>query len=302
MQKAGMITLFCSLLWLAGMGTAAAGGHADIDNVFATAKRAGDGDRFNYWGEAPPRSSYVVSSRRPGEWDDRLLWAQNENESAEEDWEDEWGEDETVAEEIPDPLLPWNWMWFHFNDKFFLYVWEPLAEGYGYVVPEVARRGVRNFFTNLTTPVRLVNCLLQGKWDDAGNETARFLINTTAGILGFGDPAYEKYGPPKDEDFGQTLGYWGLNDGFFLTWPFLGPSSLRDTIGFVADGYLHPVSYIDGNPHKTTPTKIAIRAYDIFNRTSLQIGEYEKLRNMALDPYIAIRNIYFQNRQKKIAE
>jgi phospholipid-binding lipoprotein MlaA len=302
MQKVGIMIFACSLFWLVGTTAAADDGHADIERVFTVSEQTADGDNFESWGASPQRTTYVAPQGTAGPWDDRTLFAQNKNESAEDDWEDEWDDEETAAEEIPDPLLPWNWMWFHFNDKFFLYVWEPLAEGYGYVVPKVARKGVRNFFTNLTTPIRLVNCLLQGKWDDAGNETARFLINTTAGVLGFGDPARKDYGPPKDEDFGQTLGYWGLNDGFFLTWPFLGPSSLRDTIGFLADGYLHPVSYIDGNPTKTTTTKIAIRAYEKFNATSFQIGEYEKLRGMALDPYIAIRNMYFQNRQRKIAE
>ena len=84
--------------------------------------------------------------------------------------------------------------------------------------------------------------------------------------------------------------------------PFIGPSSLRDGIGFYADGYLHPVSYLDGKPYKTKWYKIAIRAFEKFNETSFQIGEYDKLKGMALDPYVAIRNAWWQNRKKKIAE
>ncbi len=307
MRKAGLFILVSVAIWLSGAMAALAGGHEDFDKVFSSAVRAQDDEKFEHWGATPARNVYSVSEEQRYQrhqsplWA-QSLWAQNDNTSAEDEWADEWEDDEGLADEIPDPLMAWNWMWFTFNDKFFLYLWEPLAEGYSIVVPEVARKGVRNFFSNLTTPIRLVNCMLQGKWDDAGNESARFLINTTAGVLGFGDPALEEYGPPKDEDLGQTLGYWGLNDGFFLTWPFLGPSSLRDTIGMVGDGFLNPVSWIDGKPHRTTPTKIAIRAYEKFNETSFQIGEYEKLRGMALDPYIAIRNIYWQNRQKKIAE
>ncbi len=303
MHRAGIIILTCVAVWLAGTTAATAASPSEFDNLFSTSKRASDNEAFEYWGQAPPQNSYIVPDSQRYRRERPTLWAQNANESAEEDWGDDWEEDmEGVDDEIPDPLMPWNWMWFTFNDNFYTYLWEPLAKGYGKVVPEPARQGVRNFFSNLTTPIRLVNCLLQGKWEDAGNETARFLINTTAGVLGFGDPAFKDYGPPKDEDFGQTLGYWGLNDGFFLTWPFLGPSSLRDTIGFVADGYLHPVSYLDGKPYKTKWYKIAIRGYEKFNETSFQIGEYDRLKGMALDPYVAIRNIYYQNRQKKIAE
>ena len=323
MQKAIIVLSICFLVFLAGIWPAMAGGYADIDKVFSTSKHASDRDDVENWEETSP-----VWAGTSDQAENAMLWAANTNPPAatggddewddeaaaggddewddedEEDWGDEWDEDgdESVAEEIPDPLMGLNWLFFQFNDKFYLYLWEPLAKGYGYVVPEVARRGVKNFFSNLTTPIRLVNCLLQGKWEDAGNETARFLINTTAGVLGFGDPALKDYGPPKDEDFGQTLGYWGLNDGFFLTLPFIGPSSLRDGIGLYADGYLHPVSYLDGKPYRTRWYKIAIRAFEKFNATSFQIGEYEKLKGMALDPYVAIRNIWWQNRQKKIAE
>ena len=298
MRRAGILILLSGIVWLAGMPAANAAERADLNAVFSKSGRATDNERFETWGDEAPRRS---NGQAP------ILLAQNDTGSAEdefddEDFDDEWGDEEDVAEEIPDPLIGLNRLFFQFNDKFYRFLWEPLANGYGTVVPKVARQGIRNFFSNLTTPIRLVNCLLQGKWDDAGNETARFLINTTAGVLGFGDPALEEYGPPKDEDFGQTLGYWGLNDGFFLTLPFIGPSSLRDGIGFYADGYLHPVSYLDGKPYETKWYKIAIRAYERFNETSFQIGEYDKLKGMALDPYVAIRNAWWQNRKKKIAE
>ncbi len=307
MRSAGLFILACLAIWLAGPLAAAAAGESQFDKLFAGSKRASDNERFEYWGAQPADNVYRVPAgeryqrTQAPDWA-KGLWAQNTNDSAEDEWADEWEDEDGEVEEIPDPLMGLNWLFFQFNDKFYLYLREPLAQGYGYVVPEVARKGVRNFFSNLYTPIRLVNCLLQGKWSDAGNETARFLVNTTAGVLGFGDPALKKYGPPKDEDFGQTLGYWGLNDGFFLTLPFIGPSSLRDGIGLYTDGYLNPVSYLDGKPYKTKWYKIAIRAYEKFNATSFQIGEYDKLKGMALDPYVAIRNIYFQNRNKKIAE
>jgi len=216
---------------------------------------------------------------------------------------DEWDDEEKeTADEIPDPLYAWNWGWFWVNDYFYTYAWEPLAKGYKFITPEFFRTGVRNFFTNLFTPIRLVNCLLQGKWESAGNEAARFLVNTTVGVLGFGDPASEAYGPPKDEDLGQTLGHWGLNDGFYLVWPILGPSSLRDTIGLVGDNFLNPLSYVDGTPTKTSTLELGLKAYERLNTTTFYIGEYERLKSMALDPYVAIRNAYYQNRLKKISE
>jgi phospholipid-binding lipoprotein MlaA len=302
MRRAGILFLLGGIVWLAGTTEVRADSRPDFSNLFAKSQRATDDEQFETWGAEPPRHSYVVPDSQRYRRREPIIWAQNDNGSAEDEFADEWDDEEDVAEEIPDPLIAWNWQWFKFNDIFYRYLWEPLAEGYAFVVPKPARKGVRNFFSNVTTPVRLVNCMLQGKWDDAGNETARFLINTTAGVLGFGDPALEDYGPPKEEDFGQTLGYWGLNDGFFLTWPFIGPSSLRDTIGFAVDGFLNPISWIDGKPHRTTAPKIAIRAYERFNATSFQIGEYDKLKGMALDPYVAIRNAWWQNRQKKIAE
>jgi phospholipid-binding lipoprotein MlaA len=227
-----------------------------------------------------------------------------EQENQEEDpFADEWDEEEKAApDEIPDPLYAWNWGWFWVNDYFYTYAWEPLAKGYKFITPDFFRTGVRNFFTNLFTPIRLVNCLLQGKWESAGNEAARFMVNTTVGILGFRDPASEAYGPPKDEDLGQTLGHWGWNDGFYLVWPILGPSSLRDTIGLVGDNFLNPLSYVDGTPTETSTLELGLKAYERLNTTTFYIGEYERLKSMALDPYIAIRNAYYQNRLKKISE
>ena len=221
MRRAGILILLSSIVWLVGMTAASAAEHTDLNAVFSKSQRATDNERFETWGAEPPRRSNVVPDNQRHRRHAPILLAQNDKDSAEDEWgdeeefaedefDDEWGDEEDVADEIPDPLIGLNRLFFQFNDKFYRFLWEPLANGYGTVVPKVARQGIRNFFSNLTTPIRLVNCLLQGKWDDAGNETARFLINTTAGVLGFGDPALEEYGPPKDEDFGQTLGTLSL--------------------------------------------------------------------------------------------
>lgn len=206
-----------------------------------------------------------------------------------------------VEEEGPtvaDPLYYWNKGIYHFNDKFYLWLWEPLAKGYRAIAPEPLRIGVRNFFTNLTTPIRLASCLLQGRWESAGTETGRLVVNSTVGILGFFDPAASRYGMPlKDEDLGQTFGYWGIGNGFYLMWPILGPSTLRDTVGMAGDSFLHPVSYLD-----PTALSVGLKAYDNLNRTSFRIGDYQDLKASALDPYVAIRNAYVQHRQKKVDE
>ena len=114
---------------------------------------------------------------------------------------------------------------FTFNDKVYYYVLKPTAKGYKAVVPEQARISVRKVFTNVAMPIRFTNCVLQGKMKGAGVEVSRFVINTTVGILGLFDPAksYCKMNP-YDEDFDQTLGYYCIEPGFFIVWPFLGPS------------------------------------------------------------------------------
>jgi phospholipid-binding lipoprotein MlaA len=203
-------------------------------------------------------------------------------------------EDEIVM--ISDPLEPVNRAFFHFNDRLYFWLVKPVAKGYSAVVPEDARISVRNFFDNISTPVRLINNLLQGKVDPAGKELIRFGVNTTFGILGLFDAAKSEFAiPMHDADFGQTIGVWGAGPGIFLTWPVLGPSTVRDSVGFIGDWFLEPVNYV-------TPTidRIAIKAGDRINRTSLSLGNYEEIKKDALDPYDAVKDIYFQYRKSKI--
>jgi phospholipid-binding lipoprotein MlaA len=212
-------------------------------------------------------------------------------------------EDEDDTDDVPplktiaDPFEPINRAFFHFNDKLYFWLLKPVARGYRYIFPQSVRIGVRNFFDNLGFPIRFVNCLLQGKFDGAGFETQRFLINSLS-TLGFKDVATDNMGIKEyDEDFGQTLGFYGLGPGFYMNWPILGPSSLTDTLGILGDIPLDPVSY-------TGETFIAlpVRSLDLVNRTSLTIGEYEDLKRASLDPYVAMRDAYYQFRQNKIVE
>jgi phospholipid-binding lipoprotein MlaA len=203
---------------------------------------------------------------------------------------------EESVEPVADPLEPVNRAFFQFNDKFYFWVLKPVASGYKAIIPEDGRVGVRNFFSNLTTPIRLVNCLLQAKFKAAGNETVRFLLNTGLGLAGFLDPAKKELNIEKQEaDFGQTLGLWGIGPAFYIDWPILGPSSLRDSVGFVGDLFLDPRTYVFNNPivYLVTPVELV-------NEASLTLGEYEDFKNAALDPYIALKDAYHQYRENKI--
>ena len=217
---------------------------------------------------------------------------------------DEYGDievSENVSEEgkgeIADPLEPFNRAMYHFNDKLYFWLLKPVAQGYGKVVPEPARIGVSNFFANLTFPVRFVNCLLQANFAGAAAELGRFTVNTLWGVGGVLDPASsnEIQLSKQDEDFGQTLGAYGIGQGFYINWPIFGPSSPRDMVGLIGDGFLTPYSYLS-----PWYAGAGTRGYDMVNDTSLRIGDYETLKGAAIDPYVAIRDAYVQYRLKKV--
>jgi len=230
---------------------------------------------------------------------DALLLAQDDT------WDDEamddfdfLDEEEQTVVRVADPLKGWNKAMFTFNDKAYFWVMKPFARGYSKVMPKSARRGVNNFFHNLLMPVRLANCILQGKGEAATAEFGRFMMNTTVGVLGFGDPAAKyPYLNPDAEDLGQTFGRWGIGNGFYIVWPVLGPSTVRDSIGDVGDWFLNPVNYVE-----PTLDMYAIKAGDKVNAVSLRIGEYEALKDAAIDPYTAFRDFYVQYRQEKVGK
>jgi phospholipid-binding lipoprotein MlaA len=160
------------------------------------------------------------------------------------------------------------------------------------------RVGIRDFFHNLRTPIRLTNSLLQFKINGAGRELGRFVINTTVGVLGFWDPAKTWMEiEPCEEDLGQTLGYYGIGNGFFIIWPVLGPSTLRDTFGRAGDYFLDPVSYVD-----PWWARAGITGLQTVNSTSLRLGDYEEFKRISFDPYTALLDGYIQSRQSKVEE
>lgn len=216
-----------------------------------------------------------------------------------EDSED-WPEDElSEGSLIPDPLEPMNRAFFTFNDAAYFWFFKPVGEGYSVVMPEVLRVAVRNFFTNLSMPIRLVSSLLQGKIESVGMILVRFVVNSSAGFLGFEDVARRALDyPVQDEDLGQVMAFYGIGPGFYLNLPFLGASSLRDTVGWVGGLYLNPLDYIV----EEFWVNMGARAFDMTNKTSLRIGEYEALKEASLDPYVAMRDAYFQYRLNQIAK
>ena len=202
-------------------------------------------------------------------------------------------------EGIPDPFEPLNRAAFQFNDKLYFWILKPVATVYKAAVPQGLRVWLKNFFYNLEAPVRVANCLLQGKLKGAGNETARFFLNTTLGFFGCVDQAKDKFRiATQDEDLGQTLGVWGMKPAFYLQVPILGPFSFRDGLGFVGDLFLDPRTYIFAD----NPVMYVVRPLEIVNDASLTLGDYEELKNAAIDPYVAVRDGYYQYRENKIKQ
>jgi len=143
-----------------------------------------------------------------------------------------------------------------------------------------------------------VNCLLQGKMKAASREVDRFAINTTVGVLGVGDPAADRWKVlPADEDLGQTLAVYGIGNGAYLVLPLFGPRTLRDTGGMIGDIFLNPIYYVE--PREIS---LGISAWRFTNEGSFRLGDYESLKAESMDPYVAMREIYIQNRDKKIKE
>ena len=208
---------------------------------------------------------------------------------------------------VPDPLYGWNKFWFAFNDAFYTRLMRPLARGYAVIMPKKARTGLANAYTNFTFPIRFVNALLQLNFTKASREFGRFMVNSTLGLGGLMDLA--KSDPnlqPGNEDFGQTLGYYGMGEGFYIVWPFLGPSNLRDTIGLAGDAAANPLTWIFGpwnyqDDYNPWYWSYIIKAGDVFNRLPDYIEEYEALTKPAIEPYTAFKDAYIQYRRNAIA-
>lgn len=205
--------------------------------------------------------------------------------------------EQSELHEIYDPLEPMNRVFFQVNDSLYFYVLKPVKTGYAAVLPGDLRIMIGNFFDNLASPVWLLNNLLQGEFGDATDVAARFLINSTVGILGLGDPAAEEFGfEEKPADFGETLGKWGVGEGVYLCLPIIGPSNIRDTVGFAGDTVTHPMFWI----HTESVQTITYSSTKKINALSLAGDTYEKLKKISIDPYVATRKAYSDFRRELI--
>ena len=191
-----------------------------------------------------------------------------------------------------DPFEGYNRAVYKFNDGLDRAILKPVAQGYDFVVPGPVKTGIRNFFSNLGEPVIIVNDVLQGKGRQAGSDTTRFLVNTTIGLGGVLDMATRVGLPKNNEDFGQTLGKWGVNSGPYLVLPLLGPSTVRDALGRPVDAQLQYTTLVDHVPTRNTGYVIEV----IDTRTSL-LGASNILGEASLDPYTFVRDAYLRRRQ-----
>jgi phospholipid-binding lipoprotein MlaA len=203
--------------------------------------------------------------------------------------------------QISDPLEPLNRGVFAFNNTLDRFLVEPVAKIYNAIFPDFFRDGVQNFMRNLRAPLIVGNNVLQGDFKGAGVATARFAINTTAGIAGLIDVAAAQGLEYEQEDFGQTLAVWGLGDGFYLVLPVLGPTTLRDGTGALVDAFADPVRLYAFNRDEEWIyyTRGLVEAVD--NRARI-VRAVEDLRRNSLDYYAAVRSAYTQNRRALIRD
>jgi phospholipid-binding lipoprotein MlaA len=201
-----------------------------------------------------------------------------------------------------DPIEPVNRQIFEVNDALDRGVFKPVAEAYRAVLPDPVRTGIRNFFSNLWEPWIAVNQALQGKFVMAGSDALRFLTNSTIGVVGIFDVASDFELPKHSEDFGQTLAVWGVGFGPYIVLPILGPSSVRDGLGWVVDTFAYlpwqvpswaEFNHVDG-------WRWSLVALDFINVRASLLDTTNLLEEAALDRYAFAREAYFQRRRNQI--
>ena len=197
------------------------------------------------------------------------------------------------ADDPADPLERVNRVTFGINDKADKYLLRPVAQGYDYVTPSIARRGITNFFDNLGEPRTIINDVLQGKFSQSAGDLGRFLLNTTVGLGGLIDVATDSGLEHHDEDFGQTLGYWGIGEGWYLVIPLLGPSDNRDLIGRAGDWPTSPTFYLDGDHDWLA---YSLKGVDLINFRANLLSS-DSLISQQFDKYLFVRTAYLQRRQ-----
>lgn len=220
--------------------------------------------------------------------------------------------DEQTVESI-DPLEDFNRAVFGFNEALDAVIFLPLAKIYQAIFPKPIRDSFRNFMRNLNAPFILANDILQGEGRRAGITLNRFLINTTLGVGGLLDVAKGMGLTHHDEDFGQTLGVWGMGEGVYLVLPIIGPSTIRDGLGKVGDAFINPLNYMStagddaekvffGHSHNMADFLFGLRLLEGVDTRERLIEPIDLLKKdpLALDYYTLIRSVFLQHRKKEI--
>jgi phospholipid-binding lipoprotein MlaA len=230
---------------------------------------------------------------------------------------DPFAKPEEVTGDEYDPWEPFNTKVFEFNRQVDRYLLKPVAKGYDFVVPDLVQVGISNMFYNFRFVPRFLNNVFQGKVKGASIEVGRFLLNSTVGMAGFFDLAQDVNLVTPEEDFGQTLGFYGVKPGPFVMIPFLAPYTVRDFVGYMTDVFLNPINWlvfpiieVEGVPsviaHKnrvtTTIVQISARVGEIVNERSRNLEKYQGVEEATLDLYVAVRNAYLQQRKRAIKE
>ncbi|MCR9270747.1 MAG: MlaA family lipoprotein [Henriciella sp.] len=207
--------------------------------------------------------------------------------------------EEQASGAVYDPFEDWNRGVYAFNDGVDRAVLEPVAKGYRAVTNEPVRDGVSNFLTNLNQPVVFANTVLQGKPLASLDTATRFFLNSTVGVAGIFDVATTLEVPEHREDFGQTLGTWGVPNGPYIVLPFLGSSNLRDTVGFGVDNAFDPLNYaqFEGD----TAFRVTRQVAGVISVRENLIEAVEVLRDQP-EPYVALRRNYTQQRAAAIRD
>ncbi|MEM6902528.1 MAG: VacJ family lipoprotein [Pseudomonadota bacterium] len=209
----------------------------------------------------------------------------------------------SVSEDgVYDPIQPFNRQVFAFNDAVDEIALEPAAELYRDTLPRDVRVGISNVLRNLRTPVIFGNQVLQGDLDGAGKALVRFVTNTLAGLGGLLDPAGENGFEYEQEDFGQTLAVWGVGEGPYLVLPLLGPSNVRDTVGFIVDSLADPLSIIADNQHVGAEYTIATSGGFAISERAKALAAIREIKDSSVDYYASLRNLYQQRRDGLIAD
>lgn len=208
-----------------------------------------------------------------------------------------------AAQEISDPLEPVNRKIFWFNEKFDHYLFEPVSDGYRFVMPKRGRQSVEHFFSNLRYPRQLVGDVVSGKFSRAGIDTARFLINSTLGVAGFFEVAEEFGLERKDEDFGKALGYLGTDPGAYVVLPFVGPRNVRDTFGLAVDTVLDPLwifTQTNVRAGIVDPVTLGAQGAEAVNIRAELKDAVDTAEESAVDKYLFVQGAYTQHREGEV--